>query len=167
MADQREKRPPREWAEIDSSRIRGAAGVLELSAWQLGRTCVISSLDLAELPDGSGEVGPQWHISITAVGNRRAKPEQVRRALRAFGMVGAEEDNHHPGNARHFFMPVDPARRVDCECKATDENVIDPDGYRWTNDKSAGADPSVCRGCEIAPVTGRPCAVHGLEVRDG
>jgi hypothetical protein len=121
-------------------------------AWQLGRTCVLSSLAMMELPRGG--VGPTWLISISRQG-RRPQPDDIERALRAFGMVGAEEDNHHPGNARHFFMPVDPSQRVDCECKATETVIADTDGYTWTNPKDGP-----CRGCELQASLGKPCPLH-------
>lgn len=130
------------------------------SAWSDGKAHVLSSLIDAEAPDGSGEVIPQWHVSITERG-RRATPRVLRRALRAFGMVGAEEDNHHPGNARHFFLPVDPARRVGCECKATETIQREPDGYTWTNPTDAP-----CRGCELALKLGRACPIHAGGIGD-
>ncbi len=126
------------------------------SAWQLGHVCVVSSLAIAEMPDGNGS-GPQWHVSISDRG-ARPKDKHVRRAKRAFGMVGAEEDNHHPGAARHFWLTIDPARRVDCECKEGETTVTDPDGYSWQND------PNECRGCEYRDLMGSPCPVHGIEV---
>lgn len=130
---------------------------IRASAWQLGPVVVLSALELVKAPDGQGDEIPQWHISIADVG-KRPSPKHVRRALRAFGMVGAEEDNHHPGNARHFWMPVDPARRVACECKEDEAVVVEPDGYRWTNPHE-GEGP--CRGCEFAAIAGRPCSIHG------
>lgn len=95
---------------------------------------MISSLDLAGLPVSEAGTGPQWHISITTRG-KRPKPHHVRRALRAFGMVDAEEDNHQPGQARNFWRPVDPQYRVDCECKTTDILHVEPDGFRWTEER--------------------------------
>jgi hypothetical protein len=47
-------------------------------------------------------------------------------------MRRAEEDNHQDGRARMLFLVVDPARRVDCECKATERVVVREDGYRYT-----------------------------------
>jgi hypothetical protein len=132
-------------------------GLDQGSAWQRGRVRVISTLDLAEMPDGNG-TGPQWHISIS---DRGARPDDtlVRRALTSFDMLGAEEDNHHPGNARHFFMPVDPSRRVDCQCKETEETIVEPDGYRWTNPRPESGEQ--CRGCEMSAWPhGRPCSIH-------
>lgn len=145
-----------EWAIV----ARLPVGVV----WQSGNVRVISTLDEAELPTGDG-VGPQWHISISTAKNTRPKPFHVRRALRAFGMVGAEEDNHEPGMARHFWMPVDPSKRVDCECKTTEVTVVESDGYRWTN-----AVDGPCRGCEYAAAMARlglerPCTLHAPERR--
>lgn len=129
-------------------------GILSSSAWQSGPVRVVSSLNQAELPDGSG-VGPQWQVSISRNG-KRPKPTDIRRALRAFGMVGAELDNHHPGNAQHYWMPLDPAHRVDCECKTDEVTVTDPDGYKWTTPHAEGE----CRGCEFQRMMGKPCPIH-------
>lgn len=137
------------WVEIRGER----PAAISISAWQRGPTCVISALELAELPDGAG-VGPQWHISISRCG-KRPKEHDIRRAQRAFGFVGGEEDNHHPGNARHFWIPVDPAHRVDCQCKEDETTVVDGDGYTWTNPKEGP-----CRGCEFARTIGKPCPLH-------
>ena len=135
------------------------------SGWRYGCIYAISTLVEAELPDGSGRRGPQWHISISRSGKRPSAGD-VRKALRSFGLVGAEEDNHHPGVARHFWRPVDPGARVDCECKTTEELIVEPDGYRWTNPTSESGEP--CRGCEHVVVTGQPCPIHApAEVTDG
>lgn len=110
------------------------------AAWQNGSICVLSSLDDMELPRQGGKTGPTWHVSISSFrpsGNVRPSDAEVRKALRAFRMVGAEEDNHSSGRARHFFMPVDPAARVACECKDDEEQVVEPDGYRYSRPKKA------------------------------
>jgi hypothetical protein len=127
------------------------------SVWIRRGVFLISALEMAEAPDGKGDSIPQWHVSMSQfVGGEtsRCSDKECQQALACFGLSGAEEDNHHPGNARHFWMPVDPKRRVECECKTTEEVVVDADGYRWSND------PNSCRGCEIAPLTGRPCPLH-------
>jgi hypothetical protein len=103
------------------------------SAWEAAGLKAISAIEMAEAPDGSGETIPQWHLSVSVLSRtRRARGHEVRQALRDFGLEGAEEDNHEPGAARHFWMPVDPGRRVDCECKTTEEVVVEPDGHRWS-----------------------------------
>jgi hypothetical protein len=131
---------------------------LRLSVWQKGQLRVISAVELAEYPDGQGH-GPQWHISISVRGLKvRPTDRQTRAVLREFAMPRVEEDNHHPGNARHYWCPIDPAHRVDCECKVDEAIVREPDGYTWSNDK----DPGACRGCEFAAVLGKPCPVHSL-----
>ena len=122
--------------------------------WERRGVVVMSTLDQAKLPQRD-EIGPQWHISISNGGRYRPTQAEVDRALRDFDMVGAEEDNHHPGIARHFWMPVDPAFRVPCECKEDEVEVVDADGYRWSNDASE------CRGCEIArAIPWRTCPLH-------
>lgn len=129
------------------------------SVWRRGQVSVVSSLDMSKLPDGSGEIGPQWHVSVTTRG-KRPKANHLALALRAFGMTGSEEDNHHPGEARHFFLVVDPKRRVDCDCKATEETLVEADGYRWTNPKAETGEE--CRGCEWARTfKDKPCPIHG------
>ena len=71
-------------------------------------------------------------------------------------MLDAEQDNHHPGGACHFFQPVDPARRRDCECKVTEVVVTEPDGYQWTNPSDGP-----CRGCELGKlIPSKPCPLH-------
>jgi hypothetical protein len=129
------------------------------SAWASGPIRVISELAEAESPVCKGQTVPQWHLSITTKGNR-PKPHHVRRALRAFGMTGAEEDNHYPGAARYFWLPVYPAHRADCECKETEVTVVDADGYRWQNPRDEGE----CRGCEYEAIFGRVCPLHGASV---
>lgn len=144
----RERRPSgHEWSRVAVSPTG--------STWRSGPITVVSTLDLAELPDRAG-AGLQWHVSITR-GGRRPHATDVRRALRAFRMVGAEEDNHHPGAARHFWIVVDRAHRVECECKEDEVTVVEPDGYRWQNPEDAAE----CRGCEWQLITGKPCSIHG------
>lgn len=153
MSTQREKRPGAKWERREMTLLRPAT-LLSVSWWSLGKVFVCSALENAELPDRSG-VGPQWHISISRSGVRPSATD-VAKALRAFGMVGSEEDNHQPGVARHFWLPVDPAHRVDCECKEDEDTIVEPDGYRWTNPNNG----EPCRGCEFQQQFGKPCPVH-------
>ena len=104
-----------------------------------------------------GDSGLQWHISVTRRGERPTATD-VLKALRAFGLVGAEEDNHHPGAARHFWLVVDPARRVTCDCKEDEVTVREPDGYTWTNPQPGEGE---CRGCEMQKLLGKACPIHG------
>lgn len=127
---------------------------------------VISTRVVAKYPTGVG-IGPQDHVSVSRR-LRRAPASDVLRALVAFGMVGAEEDNHHPGIARHFWRSVDPAHRVECECKSTEGLVRDPDGYEWTTPTADSGE--ACRGCWYASTLGKytgrsSCPIHGTPQR--
>lgn len=102
-------------------------------------------------------VGPQWLVSVSRHGRGRDRPddEQVRRVVDAFGMPAFDEDNHHPGVARHLWCPIDEQYRNQCECKLSELIVVDPDGYRWTTEADGP-----CRGCEYRKLTGFPCPRH-------
>jgi hypothetical protein len=120
---------------------------------------VVSSLVNAELP-GSGEpplVGPTWHVSVSLSGRGRERPndEQIRRVVEAFAMPAFDEDNHHPGLARHLFCPLEEQYREACECKAREVVITEPDGYRWTTEEGD------CRGCWYQQRFGLPCTIHG------
>jgi hypothetical protein len=165
-----EKRPAgREWTEVGPFRIRAPGRpTLELgTVWKSGPITVISQLEEMQLPGSSNAVGPTWHISVSSDG-KRPKPHHVRRALRAFGMVGAEVDNHHPGSAVHYFMPVAKEFRGICECKSTEVQVREADGYTWSQPIGGP-----CRVCELEKLIGEiggranPCPVHGAKERSG
>jgi hypothetical protein len=121
---------------------------------------VVSSREMAHLP-GSGEpplIGPQWLVSVSrrsgGVDARcRVTDDDVRRVVDAFAMPAFDEDNHHPGVARHLWCPIDPAYQQACECKLT-ELTVDDDGYIWTTEADA------CRGCEFERLSGLPCTRH-------
>lgn len=160
------KRPPAWRWRIHETDFMGPNGealssILDGVVCVRGRMVVISALELAELPDGSGDAGPQWHISASfGVGaKRRLTDDEVKRVLHDFGMTGAEEDNHEPGRARHFWLPVDPARRVDCQCKTTEEVHVEPDGHRWSNPRDAT--PADCNACRLQRAgLGIVCPIH-------
>ncbi len=149
----REKRPSPGWALVSASNLRRSEpGIQQVSKWTRDNILVISELANAELPSGSG-TGWQWLVSCSS-GGERPTQQQVRKVLRAFRMEAAEEDNHHPGVARHFWLVVDEKLRVECECKTTEVVVTEKDGYRWSNSRKA------CRGCELQLLTGRRCPLH-------
>ena len=154
-----ERLPPQSsaWKRLsDASFLTRAPSVLSSSRWQLGMVVVISALERAEAPDGRGDVIPQWHVSVSSRG-RRIDNRALHAVLRDFRMVGAEEDNHHPGIARNLWLTVNPTRRVDCECKTSEAVVQEPDGYRWSNPKPGDGE---CRGCQLTRMNGTPCSIH-------
>lgn len=127
---------------------------------------VCSTLEHSVLPGTAGEVGPQWHLSVSKspprVGPSRAdRPTDadMQRVIDAFRVPGGEEDNHHPGIARHLWCPLDERYRTTCECKLTESTVVEADGYQWTTEVG-----EECRGCEYARMfPSLPCTVHGAE----
>ena len=122
-----EKRPTGAgWSWFEPPIYRGA----NASGWLRGNFRILSQIDNIELPKGG--IGPQWIVSISRRGRRRPTVKECRRLLRHFGMGSAEEDNHEKGIARKFWLPVDPAERVDCECKVDEEQVVEADGYTWS-----------------------------------
>jgi hypothetical protein len=122
---------------------------------------VISSYVDAQLPgQPDGMTGPQWHLSVTVRDGRslrRPTDIEMRRAIDAFGMPAWEEDNHHPGAARHLWCPRDERYRTACECKLTETVIVEADGYEWTNPTDGP-----CRGCEHERLfLWRLCPIHG------
>lgn len=125
------------------------------SVWRLGGILAISSWQMSKAPDGSGDVIPQWLISVSDSGHRPS--DRVVAKVRAdFGMDDADVDNHHPGVAMHLWMPIEKSRRKACHCKEPEAIVKEPDGYEWANE----LDPAKCRGCEYGRAFGKPCPVH-------
>lgn len=166
MIREYEKRPKRGrgWEErpVPSPIWQMQPPPIVASCWQRGPVTVISTLVDAELPGGGGAIGRTWNASITRM-KKRPKPGDVHRFRLDFDMMQAEEDNHHPGNAKHFFLVVDPAFRGLCECKTDEVTHVEPDGYTWTNPRENELEG--CRGCEASSIHGRPCPVHGRVVQ--
>lgn len=72
-------------------------------------------------------------------------------------MPAFDEDNHHPGIARHLWCPVDSAFRHVCECKVSEVVIVDGD-YEWTTEADT------CRGCEYERLTRMPCPLHAAPI---
>jgi hypothetical protein len=159
VTEPRERRPRTPlWRELPSPSVVFLSGnTLAASAWERGSVSVVSALEVAELPQSGGLAGPTWHISISRRG-KRPKPRDVEHALDDFDMRGADQDNHHPGAARHFFMPVDERYRSACECKTDEAVIVEADGYEWTTPRELA--DGACRGCEFQRMRGKPCPIH-------
>lgn len=143
------KRPPAHW-----DRLPPDPRVPQAERYTYAGLTVLSELGMkVEAPDGSKDMIPQWLVTVSKNG-RRVSDADVARVRRAFDMEEAEEDNHFPGVSRAFFLVVDPARRVACECKVGDVVVTEADGYQWSND------PKDCQGCAYERSYGKPCPVH-------
>lgn len=115
---------------------------------------VLSACENSVLPGTHPEeYGAQWHVSVSR-SPARSTPADVRRVVDGFAMPAFDEDNHHPGIARHLWCPLDPAYRSACECKVTEQLIVDGD-YEWTTDSDGP-----CRGCEYQRLFGDPCPLH-------
>jgi len=93
---------------------------------------VISAVEVASDP-GDIDKGPEYHVSVSKRG-RRASTEDCAFVVRAFGIQGAEEDNHVPfGTVRNFWLPVaESLIGRECPCKATETAVVEDKGeYVW------------------------------------
>jgi hypothetical protein len=106
-------------------------------AWRRGRLTVLSTLAWARF---RGEDKWQWMISISSGGNYAGDAE-VSRALRDFGMVAADEDNHEPGAVRKFWLPCDwaPGDASTCECKETETTITEGNGLAWQTEAAEPA----------------------------
>lgn len=103
--------------------------------WLCGDLSVCSSREPLE-DKRTGLVLPTFQVSVS---KNRARPddEAVRSALADFDMEGADEDNHSPGIARHFWL-IDDGRtkQPECECKETEETIVEPDGFKWQKERN-------------------------------
>lgn len=111
---------------------------------QLG---VLSSVHVAEQnPPGSGVLAPHYHVSVVALPGVDPTPGNIRRSMAggrcvatdqelelvraAFGMGGAEEDNHGEGVARHLWLLCGRDREPECPCKQDEQRTVEGDRVR-------------------------------------
>ncbi len=76
---------------------------------------VISSHQLANAPDGSGDVIRQWHLSATRR-DEAGRPYQIEEhqldlVVDCFGLSRWDIFNRPEGAEHHIWIPVNPARR--------------------------------------------------------
>lgn len=101
-----------------------------INRWRNGTVMACSSRHGAMESKRTGLIVPQLHVSISDDG-ARASDETIRGVLADFGFEGAEEDNHQPGIARHFWLDEGARVQPECECKKVEETVTEPDGFKW------------------------------------
>lgn len=118
--------------------------------------CTIGAVDtgnrgraLALLRDGlqvltaveSPEGRPEFHVSVSALTGipthpRRAPTDQEMEFVRgAFGMGGADEDNHGPGVCRHLWLDVGKSRQEPCACKQDEQRIVEGDRVRFEEEQ--------------------------------
>jgi len=89
------------------------------------------AISAVETPEQEHEqMGPEYHVSISKNG-ARVSADEIPELLRIFDMLGADEDNHAAGIARHFWLPVaDKYAGYVCPCKETEHAITEGD-YVW------------------------------------
>lgn len=109
----------------------------EQNAWQCPELNLqaLSSVDVAEDTE-SGLLLPHWHVSVVARRSPGFEPstatdEEVERVRAAFGLGGAEEDNHGSGVARHLWLVCGRSRQPDCPCKQDEDRIVEGDRVRY------------------------------------
>lgn len=102
--------------------------------WENGDIIACSSRHHGVESHHSKLIVPCFHVSISQCGHR-ASDDVIRSVLADFNLEGAEEDNHSSGMARHFWLDEGRDVQPDCECKKTEETIVEPDGYRWQREK--------------------------------
>ena len=85
---------------------------------------------------------PSVQVSVSIIGGPRPNNDVVRSVLADFNLEGAEEDNHSSGIARHFWLDEGRTIQPECDCKATEETIIEPDGYQWQRERGGHANVS-------------------------
>jgi len=94
---------------------------------------VLSAVEVATQP-GKVDLGPEYHISISAMGNRRCSSADALWVLAQFDLIDALEDNHVPGGfVRNFWRPVaDRFSGYECACVATEPAIVEDKGdFVW------------------------------------
>lgn len=102
--------------------------------WANGAIIACASWHTGATSKNTGLIVATRQVSVS-VADDRPSDDVVRGVLADFGIEGAEEDNHSSGVARHFWLDEGQTVQPECECKATEETVVEPDGYRWQRPK--------------------------------
>lgn len=93
---------------------------------------VLSALEVAK-EEGMPALGPEYHLSISAMGERCSTADAVW-VLGQFDLIDAKEDNHVPnGKVRNFWRPVaDHLSGYECPCVDAEPAISEDKGdYVW------------------------------------
>lgn len=94
---------------------------------------VISAVEKPDPEPGELDAGPEYHLSISAMGHRCSSADAMW-ALGQFGLTDAKEDNHVPsGRVRNFWRPVaDPLSGFECPCQDSEPAMREDKGdFIW------------------------------------
>lgn len=105
------------------------------TAWHHGETglLVISAVEKPDPEPGEFDAGPEYHLSISAMGSRCSSADAMW-ALGQFGLADAKEDNHVPsGRVRNFWRPVaDRFSGFECPCQDSEPAIREDKGdFIW------------------------------------
>lgn len=92
----------------------------------------LSAVEVAHDP-GQPELGPEYHLSVSASGQRCTSAEALW-ALAQFDLADAKEDNHVPsGRVRNFWRPVaDNLSGYECKCVDNEPAIREDKGdFVW------------------------------------
>lgn len=91
------------------------------------RISCFSAIEMVEQnPPGSKIIAPHFHVSaVKLVGGRphTCSDQDMELVRAAFGLGGAEEDNHGPGKARHLWILCGREKEPACPCKQDELQV--------------------------------------------
>jgi hypothetical protein len=134
----------------------------------------LSAVEMVEQnPPGSGLVVPHFHVSVTfscaLTGVRRAATDQEVELVRAaFGLAGAEEDNHGPGIARHLWIACGREKEPACPCKQDEQRIGEGDRVRHEPETSpAAAAPQEGPAGGLVPQREDQTSAAGTHHREG
>jgi len=94
---------------------------------------VISAVEVAAEQAGMQPLGPAYHLSVSAFGQRCSSADAVW-VLGQFDLVDAEEDNHVPnGKVRNFWRYVaDHLSGIKCPCVEVEPAIVEDKGdFVW------------------------------------
>lgn len=91
----------------------------DFTMWQKGQYRALSSL--VYLDDGHQPLHWEWVVSFSKSSRERLSNVEIAQCLKEFDASDFYEDNHEPGIARKFWLPVEYQYRTACPCK--DETV--------------------------------------------
>jgi hypothetical protein len=126
----------RGWEQIKNHMTRqlDALGGYPNQTWYHLQTglLAISAVEVATDP-GQPSLGPEYHLSISACGNRCSAADALW-VLAQFDLTDAKEDNHVPsGKVRNFWRPVaDGLSGYECHCVGEEPAMREDKGdYVW------------------------------------
>jgi hypothetical protein len=123
------------WSRLNGVHIPIAAEGYPYQAWEhrANGLMVISAVEVASEKVGTPALGPAYHLSVSAMGQRCSTADALW-VLGQFDLVDALEDNHVPsGRVRNFWRYVaDHLSGIQCPCVDEETAVVEDKGdFVW------------------------------------